>query len=93
MRVEKVSIRKRFVVELVFDDGTSGTVDLGRLAGRGVFAAWEEPGAFEEVGVGSGGELSWACGVDLCADALYLEATDGSVDTLFPAITTGSRCA
>lgn len=58
---------------LRFADGVEGEVDLSNLADQGVFAVWQEPGAFECVSVGSGGEACWESGVDLCSDALYMK--------------------
>ncbi|MBI5529188.1 MAG: DUF2442 domain-containing protein [Deltaproteobacteria bacterium] len=75
MKINRAQALKRFTVEIEFDDGLIATVDLSNLAGKGVFAVWAAPGAFEDCTVGSGGELMWRCGVDLCADALYLKAT------------------
>ena len=93
VKVHSVRAVSRYRLELSFDDGTSGEVDLSHLAGRGVFSAWESPGAFEDVTVGSGGEVCWACGVDLCADALYLRLTSKKPEDLFPNITSESRVA
>jgi len=93
MRIKTVRPLGRYRLELEFSDGTSGQVDLGHLAGSGVFAAWEAPGAFEDVSVGSGGEASWNCGVDLCADALYLRLTGKRAEDLFAAQGTEHRVA
>jgi hypothetical protein len=51
-------------VHLEFSDGASGTVDLGDLAGRGVFRAWDKPGGFSAVSVGPDGQLSWGDAVE-----------------------------
>jgi hypothetical protein len=83
-----------FRVALRFDDGTEATVDLSDLAGRGVFAAWTAPGAFQNLVIGSAGELAWACGVDLCPDALYLRATGQRAGEVFPNLgAVETRCA
>ena len=83
-----------FRVALRFDDGIRGVVDLSDLAGRGVFAAWSIPGQFDNLAVGSTGELTWACGVDLCADALYLRVTGKRPADLFPTLDApDTRCA
>ncbi|HEX7010967.1 MAG TPA: DUF2442 domain-containing protein [Phycisphaeraceae bacterium] len=55
---------------LRYEDGIEGEVDLSDLAGRGVFAAWQEPGAFDRVSIGTGGEAAWVSGTDLCPDML-----------------------
>lgn len=62
----------------------TGEVDLSHLVGKGVFQLWTDPKAFEEVTIGSGGEVRWSDAVDLCADALYLELTGKRADELFP---------
>lgn len=65
-------------------DGVEGEVDLSHLAGRGVFALWDEPGEFEKVHVGSGGAVSWSEEVELCPDATYLKLTGRSLEELLP---------
>jgi hypothetical protein len=73
-----------FCLELTFDDGIRGTVDLSDLAGRGVFAFWSDRKAFENAHIGSSGELAWGDRIDLCPDSLYLRATGKSAQDLFP---------
>ena len=70
-----------------FADGAEGEVDLSHLAGRGVFAFWNAPGAFETVSIGSSGQIQWSDNVDLCPDALYMEITGKSVEEVFPVLT------
>jgi hypothetical protein len=83
-----------FRVALTFDDGNEATVDLSDLAGRGVFGAWSVPGEFEQLTIGSAGELTWRCGVDLCPDALYLRATGRTASEVFSSLRAAeTRCA
>ena len=70
-----VSPLPNFCVHLAFEDGTAGEVDLSRLAGRGVFSAWQNVSFFNQVAIGEFGELTWGEGIDLCPDALYLQLT------------------
>ena len=58
-------------LRLRYDDGRTGVVDLSDLAGQGVFALWNEAGAFERVRIASHRALVWSDEVELCADALY----------------------
>ena len=67
-----------------YSDGVEGEVDLSRLAGRGVFGVWNEPGAFDNVSIGPAGEIRWSDEVDLCPDALYLEITGKAPEEVFP---------
>jgi hypothetical protein len=73
-------------LELEFDDGVSGTVDLSENVGKGVFALWRNPLAFEQVHIGSSGELVWGDQIDLCPDALYLKVMGKKLEDIFPAL-------
>jgi hypothetical protein len=85
-KVTAVKVLEGFRLELTFDDGIHGTVDLSDLAGKGVFALWSDRFAFEQVEIGSSGELAWGDKVDLCPDSLYLKVTNKSPQDLFPAL-------
>lgn len=73
-----------FKLRLRYSDGVEGTVDLSHLVGKGVFRIWDQPGVFDNVSIGSGGEIRWGDAVDLCPDALYMELTGKSPDEVFP---------
>jgi hypothetical protein len=85
-RITKVKVLPGYRLELEFDDGVSGIVDLSEAVGKGVFALWRDPLAFEQVRIGSSGELVWGEKVDLCPDALYLKVTGKNPEDLFPAL-------
>ena len=71
-------------LQLRYDNGTEGEVDLSHLAGRGVFALWNDPREFQKVSIGPSGEIRWSDDVDLCPDALYLKLTCESPEDVFP---------
>ena len=85
-KVAQVQVLQEYRLELTFDDGVAGTVDLSDLVGKGVFSLWNDPAAFAAVRIGSLGELTWGDQIDLCPDSLYLKVTGQSVDQLFPGI-------
>ncbi len=85
-KITNVKALQPYRLELTFDDGTSGTVDVSHLAGKGVFACWNDPAVFARVRIGSSGELVWADQVDLCPDALYLNLTGKKPEELFPGL-------
>ena len=85
-RISTVKVLRDYRLELSFDDGVCGKVDLSELVGKGVFAMWSDRHAFEQVQIGSGGELVWGDRIDLCPDALYLKATGKKPEDLFPAL-------
>ena len=85
-KISKVKALQGYLLELEFDDGVSGTVDLSDLVGKGVFTLWRDRRAFEQVRVGSSGELAWGDQIDLCPDALYLKVTAKKPEDVFPAL-------
>lgn len=85
LRITKVHVLPGYRLELTFDDGASGTVDLFDMIGKGVFALWRDRGTFESVQIGPSGELAWSDRVDLCPDSLYLSLRE------FPAWEGGSE--
>ncbi len=84
MEITKAKALPGYRLELKFDNGESGVVDLSEFVGRGVFAAWEKPGVFEQVAVTAEGAVEWPGEIDLCPDALYLRMTGKKPEDLFP---------
>jgi hypothetical protein len=85
-KVKKVKPLQGYRVELEFDNGVSGIVDLSTLAGKGVFTFWHDPDVFEQVRIGPFGELAWGDQVDLCPDSLYLKLTGKKPAEVFPTL-------
>ncbi|MDI6754471.1 MAG: DUF2442 domain-containing protein [Thermodesulfobacteriota bacterium] len=85
-KISEVKVLHGYRMELVFDDGARGVVDLSGLVGIGVFAIWRDRRIFEQVRIGSFGELMWGDQIDLCPDALYLKATGKKPEDIFPAL-------
>ncbi len=46
----------------------------------------DDPLAFNQVRIGSSGELVWDDRIDLCPDALYLKVTGKKPEDIFPAL-------
>jgi hypothetical protein len=82
-KISKVKVLQGYRLELAFDDGVSGVVDLSNLVGKGVFVLWRDCHAFEQVQIGSFGELAWGDQIDLCPDSLYLKATRKKPEEVF----------
>lgn len=72
---------------LRYDDGTSGEADLSSLAGRGVFAAWNDPQFFASARLTHEGAVVWGDDevIDACPDALYFRLTGKTAEELMPA--------
>jgi hypothetical protein len=73
-------------LEVAFDDGVCGVVDLPDLVGKGVFTLWRDPDIFDQVQIGSLGELVWLDKIDLCPDSLYLKVTGKKPEEVFPSL-------
>ena len=86
VKITKVKVLNDYRLELTFDDGVCGVVDLSELVGKGVFALWHDRHVFEQVRIGSLGELVWGDQIDLCPDSLYLRATGKKPEDVFPAL-------
>ena len=70
-RIVRVSAGGGYVLQVLFDDGRSGEVDLfARLFGP-VFEPLHDPLLFAEVRVDEYGAICWPNGADLAPDALY----------------------
>ena len=81
-RPVEVEPRDGFRIWIRYDDGASGVVDLSHLAGRGVFAAWNNRRCFEDVHIAPAGGIAWASDLELCPDALYVQLTGVSAEGL-----------
>jgi hypothetical protein len=82
-RIVSVKVLGHYLLELGFEDGTRGTVDLtSRIGdGRGVFAPHKDSAFFAQVRVDpESGTIVWPNDTDLDPDVLY-EAAHG-LDTL-----------
>lgn len=73
-------------LELTFENGERGVVDLSEMVGRGVFAAWNDPAVFDRVSVTEFGAVEWPGGLDLCSDSLYLQMTGKRIEEVFPTL-------
>ena len=58
IRPVEVEAREGFRIWIRYEDGASGVLDLSRLAGRGVFAAWNDPSRFEDVHIAPVGGIA-----------------------------------
>ena len=86
MEITEAKALSDYRLELRFDNGECGVVDLSEFVGRGVFSSWETPGVFEQVAVTTEGAVEWPGEIDMCPDALYLRMTGKKPEDLFPSL-------
>ena len=84
IRPVAVEPRDSYCIWVRYSDGIEGEIDLSDMAGRGVFAAWNDRTFFETVRVTEGGAIAWGDDLDICPDALYMELTGKSVAEVMP---------
>lgn len=82
VRPTSVKALPDFRIWLRYSDGVEGEVDLSDLAGRGVFAAWNDPAFFNSVQLGAHGAIEWSPEIDICPDSMYLQITGKPVEAL-----------
>ena len=86
MKIVFVNPMSRFAIEVEFDDGAHGIVDLADIAGRGVFTQWLKEGVFESVKISSSGALEWPGELDLCPDSIYMRLTGKTPEEVFTSL-------
>jgi hypothetical protein len=92
-RITKVEALEDYRLHLEFADGVTGIADVAALAGKGVFALWNDYAEFRKVQIGSSGELVWGDQLDLCPDALYMKVTGQQPEETFPSLNLAAACA
>lgn len=71
-RIVAVRAIAPYRLKISFSDAVEGEVDLSNLAGKGVFAIWNDPAQFAKVSIDPQTHtVSWPGGIDLCPDGLY----------------------
>jgi hypothetical protein len=80
MRYHVVAAKARpgYKLWVRFKDGVEGEADLSDIAGRGVFARWnDDPAEFAAVRIDpTSGAPTWPGGLDVAPDRLYAEIVD-----------------
>ena len=86
IRPIEVEAKQAYQIWLKYEDGVNGELDLGHLAGKGVFKAWDVPGYFKTVRVTEYGSIAWGDtdDIELCSDALYMRLTGKPIEEVWP---------
>ena len=84
IKLIEVKVKPNYRLLLKYSDGVQGEVDFSSHVGKGVFTLWNDPKKFENVRIGSSGELSWNDEVDIDSEAMYLRITGKKPEDIFP---------
>ena len=93
IRPIEVEAREGHRIWLRYSDGSSGEINLSHLVGRGVFAAWDEPGLFQQVYVAPHRAVAWDADIEICPDALYMYLTRKTFEQISFDVEVGTRDA
>lgn len=82
-RICRVQTEDGYRLRLDYADEGSVIVDLELIIHRGgVFASLADPTMFGQIAISAGGRfIEWPNGVDLCADALWMQANESTEAT------------
>lgn len=69
--IEEFRLADGHRIEVRFEDGIRGAVDLSELVGLGVFAPLRDPALFAQVTLDEFAALCWPNGADLAPDAVH----------------------
>jgi hypothetical protein len=72
-RIVKVSPLPQYRLQVEFDDGVAGTIDLSRELDGEVFQPLRDEAVFRQVTVDEFGAVCWPNGPDLAPDAMHSE--------------------
>lgn len=71
-KVLQVFCHDNYKMDVRFDDGVCGSVDMSAKAFRGVFAPLQDPAFFKRATIVDG-VVTWPNDADLAPDAMYAE--------------------
>ncbi len=60
LKVQEVRALPDYRIQVRYQDGVEGEVDLSEYVGKGVFSAWEDPIFFEGVHISPHGSIAWS---------------------------------
>ena len=73
-KVISVSALGKYKLNLLFDDGVKGIVDLSDMIGKGVFTAWDNEDYFSKVFIDKeSGAIAWPGKLDIDTLNCYLQ--------------------
>ena len=59
-------------LQVEFDDGVNGVVDLSKWKGRGVFIFWNDENNFINFKITDNKKIEWSSEIDMDPDSFYL---------------------
>jgi Protein of unknown function (DUF2442) len=81
-KIKSVTTIEKYILRIVFADGTEGDYDISHLSGKGVFKAWDTDKMFYKVFINpESGAISWPGELDVDTINIYCAIKGISVDS------------
>jgi hypothetical protein len=71
--LKSASALPNYKLEVEFEDGVKGEIDLAYLVGKGVFSFWNNEKNFKNYIVNDMRKIEWGNEIDMDPDAFYLK--------------------
>lgn len=72
-KIIKATAHPDFIIELTFDDGATGLIDISSRLYGPMFEPLNDPALFNKISVDAFGAICWPNNADLSPDTLYTE--------------------
>jgi Protein of unknown function (DUF2442) len=80
-KIKSVTAVKKYLLHVVFADGTEGDYNVSHLAGKGVFKTWDADNNFYKVFISpESGAISWPGELDIGTVNAYCTVRNITVD-------------
>ena len=74
MKVQEVKYLSDYTVNIIFEDGVSGTIQLNDLVQKGIFKLLQDKNQFAKVYT-NGYSIAWSNELEIDANTIYAELT------------------
>ena len=74
MKVQEVKYISDYIINVKFDDGVSGTIELKNLVQKGIFSFLQDKAKFAKV-YSTGYSIAWSEELEIDATRIYAEIT------------------
>lgn len=71
--LKSAKVLPNYKLNLEFEDGVSGDIDLSQIVGKGVFSFWNDEENFKNYVINDMNKLEWKNEIDMDPDAFYLQ--------------------
>jgi hypothetical protein len=80
-KLKSVQSLNKYRIQILFDDGTTGVLDLSDLAGKGAFMLWDEDDNFNKVFINEeSGAITWPGNLDIDTLTAWLQVKGVTYD-------------